>query len=254
MFSYNKYMQDIFIRFGLTEKESAAFLELVRLGACPVSRWATYAGINRSSMYVLLDRLKAQGLVTSTTHHGVTYVQSVPMAEVSALLFDKQQSLERTHELFLARLPELQKLEKNHGLTPKVSFYEGTHRVEEMYEHVMKEKSFNAYFHPARIQEMMPEYFHTIPQTLKKHGGSAKELLIACKEADQYKKLYASDTHHIRILPKQMMFSSDTIITDQKIFLVGYSENSVVATEIWNEALARTQSAIFDTVWNATAQ
>lgn len=246
-------MEDIFIRLGLTPKESTAFIELIRLGACPVSRWAKHASINRSSMYVLLDRLKSQGLVTSFTHQGVLHVRAVAMKELPGLLSDKQQSIELTRDMFIKNLPELQKLEKNHGLTPKVSFYEGKSRVEALYDNVIREKSFKSYFHPGRIKALLPEYFHKIPQALQANGGKAKELVIPCKEAEEYKHLYKSDKHEIIILPKNVTFSSDTIITDQKLYLVGFSDHDVVATEIWNEELAQTQSAIFDIVWSSVS-
>lgn len=244
-------MQDLFIRLGLTPKESAAFLELVRLGGCPVSRWAKHAKINRSSMYVLLDRLKTQGLVTSFIHQGVLHVQAVSMGELPAILSDKQQSIELTRDLFIKHLPQLQKLESTHGLTPKIAFYEGKKRVEAMYENVMKEQSFKAYFHPGRMKALMPEYFHKIPQALKAKEGQAKELLIRCKEADEYINLYRSKSHQITLLPRSIKFSSDTIITRQKIYLVGYSSSDVVATEIWNEELAQTQSVLFDLIWSS---
>ncbi len=247
-------MQELFTSFGLTPKESTAFLELIRLGACPVSKWATHTNTNRSSMYVLLDRLKSKGLVTSYIHHEILYVQAVPMTELPALLSDKQQTLEKSRDLLIKNLGELQKLEKSQGLMPKISYYEGISRVETMYENMMKEKSYKAYFHPARIKAMMPEYFHKIPQALKANGGSAKELLISCKEAIEYQKLYQSNKHELAIFPQSVEFSSDTIITDQKIYLVGYSDKYVVATEIWNEELAQTQSTIFDLLWSSITQ
>lgn len=247
---YNNY-GSLFEKIGLSAKESHAFLELVKLGSSSVSRWAKHSKINRSSMYVLLVRLESQGLITSFLHQGVKHIKAVPMSEIPALLFDKQQSIEQTRELFTKNLPILQQLEKNNGLVPKIIFYEGKKRVESMYENVVKEKSFKSFFNPSKIKKSMPDYFHKIPQYLRENKGKAKELLINSPEAEEYFELYNSDKHQIRILPDNVFFSSDTIITDEKIFLVGYSENDIVGTEIWNRELALTQSVIFDIVWNS---
>ncbi|MBI2616585.1 hypothetical protein HYW55_00450 [Candidatus Gottesmanbacteria bacterium] len=243
-------MEDFFLRFGLTQKENTAFLELVKLGASPISLWAKHAGIHRSSMYVLLERLKSEGLVTTFIHKGVMHVQAIPMAELSSLLYGKEQILDHTKNLLEKYLPDLQKLEKTYGITPKVKFYEGKKRVEAMYEEILKERSFRAFFHPERVKSMMPEYFHKIPLAIRENHGSAQELVIRCKEADEYIRLYRSANHQIERLAPSITFSSDTIITKQKIFLVGYSENDVVATEIWNKELAQTQAVLFDLIWS----
>src|SRR3989338_11337256 len=244
-------MDKIFVELGLTEKESKIFFELGSLGASPISVWAKHCGIKRSSMYVILERFLTQGLVTTFIHKGILHVQAIPMAEIPAILYDKETRLQNTRDLFINSLPNLQKLEKTHNIKPKVRFFEGKSQVETMYEEVIKEKSFKAFFHPERVKASMPEYFHKIPQALKANGGKAKELLIRCKEAEEYINLYQSDRHEIALLPRAITFSSDTIITKEKIYLVGYSSSDVIATEIWNEELAQTQSILFDIIWSS---
>ncbi|MEK7523175.1 MAG: hypothetical protein AAB569_06325, partial [Patescibacteria group bacterium] len=195
----------------------------------------------------------AQGLVTTFTHKGVLHVQAIPMSEIPALLYDKETAVKNIRDLFIQNLGDLQKLEKTNKIKPKVRFFEGKNRVETMYEEVIKEKSFKAFFHPERVKASMPEYFHKIPQALKTNGGSAKELLISCKEAEEYMSLYQSKKHQIALLPREIAFSSDTIITKQKIYLVGYSPSDVVGTEIWNQELAETQSILFDMIWSSVS-
>ena len=95
----------------------------------------------------------------------------------------------------------------------------------------------------------MPNYYHKIAITLRNNGGTAKEMLVNCKDAEEYKRLYMSVKHKIAILPKGVMFSSDTIITKDKIFLVGYSKDTIVGTEIWNTELAQTQLTLFELLW-----
>ncbi len=242
-------MNDLFSQFDLDEKETQAFLELVKLGASPVSVWAKHAGINRSSMYVVLDRLVKTGLVSTFIHKGVQHAQAVAVSRLPQLLEQKQKDIEDAKRSLNAGLPELLALEKTNSVVPKIQFFEGKHRVEAMYEEVVKEKSFKSFFHPARVKAMMPEYFHKIPQAIKANGGRAAELLVRCKEAMEYKKLYASDRHKISVLPEGVTFSSDTIITKQKIYLIGYRKDTIVGTEIWNTELAQTQSRIFDLLW-----
>ena len=110
---YNNTMDDLFIQLGLSKKESKVFLELISLGASPVSTWAKRSGVNRSSMYVILERLLSEGLVTTFIHKGILHVQAISMAEIPALLYDKETMVKKTRDLFISNLPDLKKLEKN---------------------------------------------------------------------------------------------------------------------------------------------
>ena len=50
----------------------------------------------------------------------------------------------------------------------------------------------------------MPEYHFKIPEELKRLGGKAKELLVNCDEAKEYKNKFESDLHQIKILPEDV--------------------------------------------------
>jgi sugar-specific transcriptional regulator TrmB len=243
-------IESIFKQFNLNRKETEAFLELVEIGASPISKWAHHAKIKRTSMYVILEKLLKTGLVSTFVHGNVQHVQPIAVSKITTLLDQRQREIEATKSVLNTELPELLALEKVSSITPKVKFYEGLLRVEAMYDEVLKEKSFYAFFHPERVKTMMPNYYHKIALTLRKNGGTAKEILVNCKDAEEYKRLYISDKHKIAVLPKGVTFSSDTIITKDKIFLVGYSKDTIVGTEIWNSELAQTQLTLFELLWN----
>lgn len=243
-------LYSIFTQFNLDKKEIEAFLELLKIGASPISKWARHAKVNRTSMYVILEKLLKTGLVSTFIHNGVQHVQPIAVSKITTLFEQKQREIDTTKSILNSQLPELLALERTNAITPEVQFYEGQLRVETMYEEVLKEKSFCAFFHPERVKTKMAEYYHKIPLSLRNTGGTAKELLVNCKDATEYKNLYMSERHKIAILPKGITFSSDTIITKDKIFLIGYGKDTIVGTEIWNSELAQTQSTLFRLLWD----
>lgn len=242
-------IESIFKQFNLNEKEIEAFLELVKIGPSPISNWAKHTKIKRTSMYVILERLLKTGLVSTFIHGNIQHVQPIAVSKITTLLDQKQREIDAAKSILGSQLSELLALEKVTSITPKVKFYEGSLKVEDMYEDVLKEKFFCAFFHPERVKSMMPNYYHKIALTLRNNGGRAKEMLVNCQDAEEYKSLYKSKKHEIAILPKGVMFSSDTIITKDKIFLVGYSKDTIVGTEIWNNELAQTQLTLFELLW-----
>lgn len=242
-------MKQLFQNLGLTEKEMNIFLLLLELGAQPVSVVAKHAGIPRSTMYLVVDKLKKLQLIEVFERKGMKYVKCISVKAIADVLKTRERKIKQTEEMFRDALPELEMLESKLSITPVVKFYEGREAVMGIYEEVLREKEFCAFFYPAYVKKTFPEYHYKIGEALKKTGGKARELLITCPEAEEYQKKFHSKKHQIRILPENTFFSSDTIICDQHFYMTTYSENQVSGTKVINSALARTQREVFDLVW-----
>ena len=81
------------------------------------------------------------------------------------------------------------------------------------------------------------------------HVENTKEILVDSAEAREYKKLYESKNHKIKIFNKSTNFESDTIICFDKIYMISYGKKDLSAIEIWNKSLADTQHVLFDELW-----
>jgi sugar-specific transcriptional regulator TrmB len=244
-------MKELFKNLGADEKEMKVFLKLLELGAQPVSVIARNVHTPRSSMYLILERLKDLGLVEKFERAGIIYFKSVSPKEMGNILNARKNKVERTLDILKTLKPEMEKLENKLGITPTVRFFEGKTAVMKMYEEILAEKEFCACFNPHLVKNLMPEYHYKIPETLKRKKGKAKELLVDCEEAREYKKLYNSKTHQIKTFPGSAYFESDTVICKNKIYMISYGEKEVSAIEIVNKALANTQKVLFEIMWDS---
>lgn len=242
-------MKMLFQNLGTSEKEMRAFLILLELGAQPASVVAKHMDIPRSSMYVLLDRLQKLNLVATFQRAGMTYFQCVPVKHLEDLLKTKARAIDQTLRILQEKLPELQALESKLSITPTVKFFEGKRAVMHMYEEVLKEREFYALFNPLVVKSVMPEYSYTIAERLQEARGKAKEMLVDSPEAKRYQKRFESEHHQIRLLPKGMIFSADTIITQNNMYMVAYGEEQISGTQIQNTVLAQTHRVIFEQLW-----
>lgn len=242
-------MKQLFRKFGLDDKEIQTFLKLLELGAQPVSVIARHVGVPRSSMYLILDRLKETQLIEEFERAGIKYVKAIPVKSIADVLHAKEAQIHQMEELLEDKLPELEALENKLSITPHVKFFEGKDAVMKMYEAVLGEKEFVAFFNPKLVKSTLPQYLDKIPQAIKEEKAKVRELLVECKEAHEYQDQYQSKNHQIKILPKGMRFDSDTIITPDRIFMISYGEDNVSAVEIFNKSLAETQRALFDQLW-----
>lgn len=242
-------MKTLFQNLGANEKEMRAFLKMLELGAQPISIVAKHVGVPRSSMYVILERLKNLQLVEEFERSGITYVKCIPVRHISDVLKTKERTIEQTMKLLGDFSPELERLENKLSITPTVRFYEGKRAVMKMYEEVIRENGFVAFFNPAVVHAIMPEYYYKVGEMLNKNKGRARELLVAGAEAERYKKRFDSSQHQIKFLPKGSAFYADTLICKDTIYMISYGEKEVSGTGVCNPSLAAAQRAVFDALW-----
>lgn len=244
-------MKSFLKKLGANDKEADTYLVLLELGPQPVSSIARRIGVPRSTMYVIVDNLKKLNLVEKFQRAGVLFVKAVSAKDLRDVIHLRKREIEHLNDLYESALSDLESIENKLSITPIVRIFEGFDEVKRMYEKVLVEKGFCAYFNPERVKKKMPEYHFKIPETLKKNRWKARELLVACPEADEYKKLYNSDLHQIKILPRNIDFKSDTIIGENRFFQVAYGEQDIVATEIDSPSLTQTQQDVFEMMWNS---
>lgn len=243
-------MIKILQQLGVEQKEAEVFLELLKLGAQPVSILAKYTNIPRTTMYSLIERLKKMQLIEEFNRNKIKYVKCIPVNDLAEVFeMETKRKLKALSDLKNS-LPDFSAIENKLSVTPLIRLFEGKKAVMKMYDELLQGKrGFFALFDPKSVKMLMPEYHFVIPETLKKNKLPAKEIMVACKEADEYRRLYDSKQHQIKILPKNIKLNSDTIICDNKIYMVSYDKNEMSAVEIKNQILADTQKVLFEQLW-----
>lgn len=242
-------MKELIVNLGADGRGAETFLKLLELGAQPVSVIARYMNVPRPTMYLILDELKRLGLIEGFDRNKMKYFKCIPVKELSDLLEARESDLKRTRQLYDGSVSELEALENKLSVTPRVKFYEGEDAVMKVYEEVIKEKGFCAFLNPGVDNKVMQIYLNKIEVVIRAKKLKVKEFVIDCKKGQEYFKDASTANHKIKILPKRVKFDSDTIITDEKIYMFSYGEKEVAAVEIWNKALAETQRVMFEELW-----
>lgn len=245
-------MYTIFKKLGLSTKEIDAFLAMLELGPQPISVIAKQIKIPRSTMYLVLERLRKNGLVEEFSRSGIKYASCIEVDQIPQILEIKQNRIGQLIEEIKEITPELQKLENKMKISPMTRLFEGKDAVQKLYESVLTAKEFYAYQNPEKVKKFMPKYYDEIPLKIAKRGIIARELLISNSAAIEYKKKYQSARHRIRLLKSPITFSSDTIITEDRIIMISYGKSNLAAIEIYNQSLTETQKSLFMLAWEAS--
>lgn len=116
-----KYLQDI----GLSDKEATVYLALIQYDHVSVIDIAKKTGINRSTVYVILDSLEKKGLVSETTIGKKTHYQAEPPERLETYVERRKVLLEEQSKRLKDIIPQLKTTQRETGERPIVKYYEG---------------------------------------------------------------------------------------------------------------------------------
>lgn len=117
----NKFLQNI----GLTDKEIAVYLELLREEKSSVLDLSKKTNILRTSVYPILDNLLEKGLVSEVKVGKKVYFQAEAPERIGSYIESQKIKLEEQSQLANDYIPQLKSLSRQTGEKPIVKIFEG---------------------------------------------------------------------------------------------------------------------------------
>jgi len=228
-------------QLGLSEKEAKVYLALLQLGSGSVYAVAKKAETKRPTTYLILEEIRKKRLATLLDHkENIIY-----SAESPEKLLEEQ---EKKQKLIKEKIPELMAIYNTKKEKPKVKFYQGAKEIIELYNNIFKEKMVYMYGSIAAISPAVKEMVKINWHTLGKNN--VLELLENDEESIKYAKDYSTETHKIKIIPKEFRFPTDNMIYGNKLALFSYKdEPSGVVIE--DSDVVTTYKSMFEIIWNS---
>lgn len=129
-----KYLQEI----GLNEKEAAVYVTLIQVDDASVIDIGKKTGINRTTVYIVLESLKKKGLISETTIGKKTHYQAEPPERLETYVERQKVTLNEYAKRLSDIIPQLKSIQRETGTKPIVKLYEGKEGIislnEELYE------------------------------------------------------------------------------------------------------------------------
>jgi sugar-specific transcriptional regulator TrmB len=206
---------------GLPEKDAQVYLALLSAGSASVNKIARQTGINRSSLYVVLDRLMKLGFVSIA---GNKTVRQYAAAPPERLALAAKESAERTTLLLqnLATLsPVLRTARRSSRFKPKIEVFEGKAGLRKGFERslVCKEKVQRVFSSTREIFESLPEFLPSFVQ--KRHAAGIKMRSIHPDDeaAREMIRHHPNSSDQISLIPheKFKLLPSDLAIFDDTV-------------------------------------
>lgn len=232
-------------RLGFSEKESKVYVCLLELGSSPVSIIAKRAELPRVNCYYTLERLVKEGLASHVERNKIKHYIAEPPQRLISLFQDKLQSAKLI-------LPELLSITNTLGDKPRIRYFEGRHKIQELLSTTAMGKENLVFTNLERFMtsfgKWTEEYTsllintHTKQRILTPHTTKSKQYVTS-----HYKDTSLNLIEVFHIDPTMFPLDIHISIFDQKVMFIAPQEHTAILME--HQQYYTTLKAIFNLAW-----
>lgn len=235
------------IDLGLNKNEAEVYLTLLSLGETSILGISKACLVKRTTVYSVIESLKKMGLVR-THQNGFKrrYVAEDPK-QLYKIFDKKRQELKNN-------LSEFSALYNNPGEGGIIKHYEGIEAVKNVFDSVLDDfgpgDEYLVISDSGKFLEQDEKYFRKFILKRSKRAVGSRMLLQDSSVARRYKK--EEDVHKmkIKILPKDVMLTTNLTITPKKI-IIHQLVAPAMAIVIENRNVVKMTKEMFELIWKS---
>ncbi len=248
-------MLKILKQIGLKEKEIKVYLSILKRGSSPVQTIAIETGIKRTTVYLVLEKLKEIGLAGEIIDKNKKAFFAEKPEKLLKIIQEKKKEMEKEEERVKAFLPQLKKILKNKNTAPdeEIRHYQGIEGIWNIVENYLKSRKDLYIFFPGKTYEHLGLARILSDVTKKRRQIGKTKAYIITDYHPQNKKFWReedTDFREIRFLPEISCFDSGILIYDHKIALVSL-QKPYLSILIKNTEIFSLVKFMFDIIWQS---
>ncbi len=244
---------------GLSDKEAAMYMCLLRYGLQTTSFLAQKLNFNRGTAYVILHELLKKGLAMQTTKAKIQYFSPVSPELLPNYLEHKEQELKIQKEKVQAAMGQLLAIQNPLTTKPIIEFFDGIEGARVVLEDTLtaKEKTLRAFLSINDVAVFVgPEFFdnYTSNRIAKGYRLHVIRTMAKDKEAfnqNVYAKRYVTskkENRELRYVSDNLDFPITMYMYDDKLAVISSREENF-ALLIRSRELSGMQKKIFELLW-----
>ncbi len=240
-------------QIGLKEKEIKIYLAILKLGSVSAQNIAHETGVKRTTVYLVLERLKQIGLVGEIIQKNKKMFFAEKPDKLLKIAQKKKKEIEKEEERIKEFLPQLERILKNKTADPKeeIRHFQGIEGTWSVIENMMKTRKDIFIIFPGKVYEHLGLSRILSDVTKKRRQSRGTKAYIITDYHPQNKKFYReedSEFREIRFMPSIENFESGMILFDDKIALISLKKpySSIL---IKNETIFTLVMFMFDSLF-----
>lgn len=236
-------------QIGFKDKKARAYLACLELGEAQAQKIAQKAGLERTSVYAILESLRQDGLIKSTAKKKTLYFIAEPPQKLVGFLQSKAQIVNQFMPLFLD-------VYKSSSNKPKIYFYEGREGVREILNNTLisEEKLLRNFSSVKDLEELIGKnsLIHFVEKRVKLNIR-IKSLRPQEKESSEwyFKAANKETLRSSRFLPEGITFDVVCLIYDDNVALIS-SKKECFGFVIESKDFSGMMKTLFDFIWGVS--
>lgn len=246
----NEKLESLLKKLNLSENEAKVYLAALDLGPTTITKLAAKAGVERATVYALLERLREKGLAAEDAKDYSRDVQVEAPDKLVWLIKRKKRLLaEEEHELN-ELLPDWLSQVNARGKQPKVRFYEGKEQFINVFDSALEEAKDKMYFFGAASLFVDLISYQFEKDWIKKRVRKNIHIDILVHKTsltEQFKSDDKKEKRTTRFLPADMKFEGSFMLWSHKVAF--WNPIIPLAIVIEDQVVADMLQAVFKGLW-----
>ena len=239
-------------RVGLSKREAAIYIALLRSGPTSIRQIAALTKINRGSTYEAIKKLVGMGLVSFKVSGSRSKYSAESPEKINQLIVERQSELSSLMEEAGRTLPSLKAFAQSSAEAPKVRFYEDDEGIanilKDVLETVSKAEKKEYYVYSSRsLRQYIYRQFPNFTKRRIKEKIFVKVIAVGTGGA-------TDDLSQRKLLPDSSdeISSSYNIIYGNKVALISVSKDlTPYGVVIEEDGVAAMQRLLFNNLWRS---
>jgi len=230
------------INIGLDEKQAKVYLACLELGPSSVLEISKKSGINRATVYYIIEELVAKNLISQTAKKKKKLFVASEPEEIMNSIKEKENFLKSI-------LPDLKAINNLSVKKPKIKFYEGEDGIYTVVKDYLTAHKEALKFANHEQFNLALKYDPELVKKRIKHGIFLRMIVPDLPKSWEWQKKDKDQLRKTKIVSsKKYPFQTEVTIYNNKIALTSYKEKIGVIIE--SKSIAEIFKMVFNLCWD----
>ena len=251
---YNGNMiEEVFAKLGLNENEREVYLAVLKAGKITHARISRATGINRTTVYSIVNKLGKLGLVTEDLGEKITYVVAEGPETIERMIEKEEKELVEKKKAVKELIKELAAYRTGQNYSvPRIKFVEENDLSDYLYRRYSEWAASGAKYDNAWRGYHDPSFTAAYGKWIDWcWNESPHHVYFFTNSAETEKSMKQKHPdREIKILSEEENFDSSLWVIGDYIIMVQSREHPHYLVEICDPVLARNQRQLFKNLWS----